>query len=46
MMKDGAMVLGLRTLGALGALAATMQCGTAFAADAVNFQLDWTPGGI
>ncbi|MDB5537000.1 MAG: twin-arginine translocation pathway signal [Devosia sp.] len=34
-----------KPLGALAALALVLQAGTAFAADDVAFQLDWTPGG-
>ncbi|RZA07927.1 MAG: hypothetical protein EOP02_36965, partial [Proteobacteria bacterium] len=35
-----------KSVGALAALALVLQSGTAFAADDVAFQLDWTPGGI
>lgn len=40
------MNLTLKSVGVLAGLAMTLQAGTAFAADDVAFQLDWTPGGI
>lgn len=36
----------VKSAGVLGALALVLNGGTAFAADDVSFQLDWTPGGI
>ncbi|MGV8855952.1 MAG: ABC transporter substrate-binding protein [Devosia sp.] len=36
----------MKPVGAIAALALVLQSGSAFAADDVSFQLDWTPGGI
>jgi NitT/TauT family transport system substrate-binding protein len=45
-MKEIGMKSMTKSVGAIAALALILQSGTAFAADDVAFQLDWTPGGI